>query len=257
MSKMTPTKPLPEHFPLDSLGPLLGKYTPPEGTFVPGAAWTQTYGVYTLAGRKPGGRRIGELELRRTVDGRGGVAIHVHYDRSLTGGAQKTVGTIHTRVDDTLNQPGTWNFQTQLLDAAGKPIARTGQTKTGKIVAGVVQITDAAGTRQHKVPGRCAMNWGLFDAVQRLGGEKTKPLAFTLIDHFDQVKPEYTLSYRKMLDVPVGKRKIRLTAYDQLGRGNVPWVYWVDPRGRLLFVVAGLEAYMLETSRQRSALLPM
>ena len=250
MSKMTPTKPLPEHFPLDSLGPLLGRYEPPEGKFATGAAWTQTYGVYTLAGRKLGGKRVGKLELRRAVGNKGAVALHVQYGRDLTGGAQKTTGTIHTRADETLNQPRTWSFQTQLLDAAGKPIAHTRQAKSGKFVAGVVQIKDTTTARQHKIPGRCAMNWGLFDAVQRLGREKTGPMSFTLIDHFDQVKPDCTLSYRKTLDVPVGRRKIRLTAYDQLGRGNVPWVYWIDEPGRLMFVVAGLEAYVLETSRQ-------
>ena len=253
MSKMAPTRPLPEHFPIDSLGPLLGRYEPPEGKFAPDAAWIQTYGVYTLAGRKLGGSRVGKLEIRRAVGNKGAAALRVQYDRNLTGGFQKTAGTIHTRADDTLNQPRTWSFQTQLLDAAGKPIAHTRQTKTGTVVAGVVQIKDATGTKKHKIPGRCAMNWGLFDVVQRLGREKTKPMSFTLIDHFDQVKPDYTLSYRKTLDVPVGRRKIRLTAYDQIGRGNVPWVYWVDARGRLLLVVAGLEAYMLEDSRDKTA----
>jgi len=252
MSKMTPTQPMPEHFPLDSLGPLLARYKPPGGQFAPAAAWTQTYGVYTLAGRSPagGGRRVGRVELKRAVGSKGAAALHVRYDRSLTGGAHRTAGTIHTRADDTLNQPRTWTFQTQLLDAGGKPILHTRQSKTGTFADGVVQIKDAAGTKRHKVPGRCLMNWALFDTVQRLAGEKTEPIAFTLIDHFDQVKGGYTLSCRKTLGVAVGGRTIRLRAYDQLGRGNVPWVYWVDEQGRLLLIVAGLEAYMLEASGQ-------
>lgn len=247
MSKMPPTSLLPEHFPLDTLGPVLGLCKVPTGKFTPDAAWIHTYGVYTLTGR---GARVGKLELRRTLDVRGGAANHVRYDRSLTGGSQQTAGTIRTRAGDELNQPRQWSFQTRLLDAAGKPLAHTRQSKAGTLADGVVRIKDSAGTTQYKIAGPCAMNWALFDVVQRLDREKTRALSFTLMDHFDQIKPGYVLSYRKTADVAVGKATVRLSAYDQLGRGNVPWVYWVDGHGRLLVVVAGLEAYMLETSEQ-------
>lgn len=100
------------------------------------------------------------------------------------------------------------------------------------------------------------MNWALFDVVQRLGGEKTKLPAFTLIGHFDQVKLDYKSTYRKAMPVKIGKKTVRMTAYDQIWRGNVPWVYWVDENRRLLLVVAGLEAYVLEASQQQSPHLP-
>lgn len=247
MGKMTPTRPLGEHFPLDTLGPLLARYKPPAGKFSPHGSWTHTYGLYTLTGR---GRRAGRLELKRAVGLHGAARLDVRYDRNLSGGFQRTTGRIHTRGGDELSQPSKWSFQTQLLDVARKPIACTKQAKIGTIRSGRLCISSPLSRTETRLVGRCAMNWGLFDAVQRLPGEKTKLPPFTLIDHFDQIKPDYSLSYRKTIDVAVGKATLRLTAYDQLGSGNVPWVYWVGPRGRLLLVVAGLEAYMLETSQQ-------
>jgi len=50
---------------------------------------------------------------------------------------------------------------------------------------------------------------------------------------------------RKTYMAKEGGRDVRLHAYSQVGRGIVPWVYWVDEQGRLLFIVAGLEGYVL------------
>lgn len=251
MAKLTPTKPLPEHFPLDSLEPYLTKFSPPKGDFETSRSWRQSYGVYSIARiGGPGGRRTGRLTLARRAGQDGKAEIDVACDRHLVGGRHKVAGAIEIRPDSVLSTPVSWWFETRLLDPTGRSITGTRMTKTGLLKEDEVLITCTDDVQKTKVSGSCTTNWSLFDAVQRLPREKTKPQRFTLIDHFDQVKPGYLLSYRKTMDVSLGGKKLRLAAYDQVGRGNVPWVYWVDGRGRLLFIVAGLEAYVLESSRQ-------
>jgi len=66
-----------------------------------------------------------------------------------------------------------------------------------------------------------------------------------MLDHFDQVKPGQSISYRTTIDVMLGGRAVRLHGFDHLGEGIVPWVYWVDDQGRLLFAVSGLAGYLL------------
>lgn len=251
MAKQTPTRPPPEHFPLDSLEENLKKFDPPKGNFDPNKPWRQTYGVYSIARiGKAGGPRTGRLTLARRAGQDGKVAIDVGCDRQLIGGRHKVAGAIEIRPDSVLSAPASWRFDSRLLDPAGKTIAQTRMTKTGLLKDGEIRITSGKAVRKIKVSGPCTTNWSLFDAVQRLPREKTKPQRFTLIDHFDQIKPGYLLSYRNTIEVSLGGRKLRLVAYDQVGRGNVPWVYWLDGRGRLLFIVAGLEAYVLESSEQ-------
>ena len=56
-------------------------------------------------------------------------------------------------------------------------------------------------------------------------------------------------AYRLSADVLLAGQPVRLHAYDHLGEGIVPWIYWVDDRGRLLLAVSGLEAYLLDSFR--------
>jgi hypothetical protein len=237
--------PLPE-FPLDTLGLGVGKLRSPGGAFEPRKPWEQTWGVYTLAGRAG---RAGQLSIRRRVGALGNVALDVAYAKLCTGGRQKVAATLHTR-DGALSTPLRWSFEAELLDAAGKPVPQTRVERTATAKGKTVEISGPPARRVLEVDGAYTVNWAVFDAVQRLPRERTAALGFTLIDHFDELKPGHTLAWRKTVEVAAGGRRLRLHGYDQVGEGVVPWVYWVDGAGRLVCVVAGLEAYLLEASKQ-------
>ena len=236
-----------ERYPLRSLATALRRFAPPGGAFDPAGAWRQAYGVYTLAGRQAAARRVGVVRLARRVAAGGEVVLEVEYRKALTGGSQRVSAELHTRADDALATPSRWQFETKLLDAAGKVIPRTHLKRSAAFRDGRITIRDARETKVISVAGAWTVSWCLFDAVQRLPARRRKPIALTLIDHFDEPKGGCTLACRGEMDVAVaGGRTIRTWAFDQLSDGNVPWVYWRDERGRLLFIVAGLEAYLLE-----------
>jgi hypothetical protein len=109
-------------------------------------------------------------------------------------------------------------------------------------------IQESCGVKKVAITGDYTLGWALFDAVGRLPAEQAPPLRFTLIDHFDQVKPGHVLSFRTAADVTIRDRTLRLHAFDQVGTGVVPWVWWVDRQGCLLAAVSGLESYLLESS---------
>jgi len=233
-------------YPLRSLLPALRQFEPPTGYFNPAGPWEQTWSVCTLGGRQPAVRRVGRLTLRRGVESKT-ARLDVTYRKDLTGGRQEVVGTLEGPAESPLSTPVRWSFRFRLLDAEGQAIPATAIARRAAIADGRITLADAAGTRTLDPAGPYTVNWSLFDAVQRLPGADTPARTFTLIDHFDQVKPETTLSFRKAMDVRVaGGRTLRTRAYQQLGCGNVPWVYWTDEAGRLLWVVAGLEGYVLE-----------
>jgi len=241
-----PDAPPPLEFPFDTLGGQAAKLRSPEGPFDPAKPWEQTWGVYTLTGR---GARTGQLTLRRRVGRRGNVALDLSYLKACTGGSQKVSATLHTR-DGALATPLRWSFEACLLDASGKPIAHTKIARTAVAKGTAIVVSGPPAERTLEVPGTFTVNWALFDAVQRLPRERTTTHSFTLIDHFDEVKLGHTLAWRGTVEPAIGTRTLRLHGYDQVGQGVVPWVYWVDGSGRLVCAVAGLEAYLLEASKQ-------
>jgi len=242
-----------ERYPLRSLVTALRTYDPPSGPFEAAGSWDQTWNVYALGGRAAGARPVGTLTLQRRVSGKD-ATLKVAYDKSLGAAGRQTIAaTLHGRADHPLATPTEWTFRIDLLDAAGQPVPHTHVRKRAAAAAenGTLTIRDAVRTQTLRVAGPYTVNWCLFDALQRLPRAETQPLAFTLIDHFDQPKPETTLAYRKPMRVGIaGGKTVSTHAYEQFGRGNVPWVYWVDEAGRLLLVVAGLEGYMLRESKR-------
>ena len=236
---------LTDHFSLSRLASVLRAYRPPEGAFDPNGHWQTSYGVYTLTGR---GVRVGKMRLTRKADAGGGATIALDYKKTAPGGfGQKVAARMSCRAD-ALSTPTAWTFESKVLDPKGTPLKNTSLKKSARVKGKWIEITDGGGKSPRRIalPAAYTINWAIFDAVQRLGRQAFAPLRFTMIDHFDQVKPDQTLAHRKTATVAVGGKPLRLHACEQSGRGIVPWVYWVDDRGRLLFAVAGLEAYVLE-----------
>jgi len=241
-----------DNYPLCSLTSALKRFQAPRGAFDANGSWRQTYRVYTLAGRAPAARAVGALTLRRRAGDDGAVTLTLDYVKQLVGGSQKVAAVLNTRTDEQLSGPSRWTFEARLLAADGKDLPQTRMKRSAALKNGVITIRDPVETRSIRVAGAHTVNWCLFDAVQRLARRPGPPIAFTLIDHFDEPKGAQSLAFRKEMTVAVaGGRAVRTFAFDHVGDGIVPWVYWVDEAGRLLFVVAGLEGYVLESSVQQ------
>ena len=181
--------------------------------------------------------------LKRRVGSDGIVELGIHYQKNLPQHVQYVRGTIRCRAD-ALASPVSWRFSSETRRGGGAVLPRTPLEKSGKIAEERIVIAEEGKTRQITLGPDIAVNWALFDAVQRLKRETFEPIRFTMLDHFDQVKAGQVLSYRGAIEVAFGGGTIRLHGFDELGEGIVPWVYWVDEQGRLLFAVSGIEGYI-------------
>jgi hypothetical protein len=234
---------VPADFPLNTIGAAVNQIAVPEGPFNPAGSWQQRYGVYSVAGRLS---RVGELRLDRQVKANGRVLLDMQYQKSLSGGRQTISAKIHLPADSTLSTPENWSFVARVLDAEGRLIDNAQIKKSIRVQNGILTIDDASGQKTTPITGDYTLNWAVFDAIGRLPAEPFDPIRFTLIDHFDQVKPNHTMSFRTSTDVTIRGKPQTLRAYDQLGEGIVPCVWWADRHGRLLAAVSGLEVYLLE-----------
>jgi len=226
---------------LDIIARVLERFRPPRDRFDPNGPWQSAYGVYTLAGQ---GALAGKLRIERGAVSEDRFVLKMVYEKSLPGHLQQVEAEIHCRNDE-LGTPVRWTLTSEIRDRAGNAIRNTKLKKSAVAEKGYIEIDDGRGKRQIDVESGCTTNWVLFDAVQRLPRRKFEPLRFTMLDHFDQVKAGQSISYRETIDVMLGGRAVRLHGFDHLGEGIVPWVYWVDDLGRLLFAVSGLAGYLL------------
>ena len=243
-------------FTLDFLAGRLKGLKPPSGEFDPRGRWKLTYGVYTFAAITSGttpGSRTGTLRMTREPRN-GGSVVELDFEKLLVGGStQRVIARLVCR-DDTLATPTKWACSSEFFDRQKKAMPQSDLKKSATCTGDHVEIEDGKYTQVIEIDGPFTVNWALFEAVGRLPRGPFAPLEFTMLDHFDQVKRGQTLAFRKSLSIKLGDRDVRLHAFDQLGRGIVPWVYWVDDSGRLLAAVAGLEAYILDSfEKQRPA----
>jgi len=249
---------LPEDFPISTLGAYRENIVAPAGPFNRHGGWTCVFGIHSAA---IGASRVGTLTLTRRLRADGGVSMQVRHEKKLTGppDAMPAKAVQPRRVLEavmqigagagSLSTPSQWSFRSQLFDVDGSVIPEGALERRAIARNGSLEVTTGSGVaRTYPLAGGYTVCWALFDAVGRLPREPFAPISFTLIDHFDQVKPDQELVFRKSIDVPIAGQAVRLHGFDHTGRGIMPFTYWVDDPGRLVVAISGLEAYMLESA---------
>lgn len=272
---MIETARLGDNFSLEFISARLINFRIPEEAFDPCGDWRLDYGVYTFSSTRQGptpGGLVGRMTLARKVVGESEADLTLDYEKDGPGTLQKVAGKIRCKTD-ALSTPSRWEYSAEVVDGQGKSYENSKIAKRAEAGNGRIAIVDDYGKRRLGINGPFTINWAVWDAVMRMPRESAEPLRFTMLDHFDQLKYRQTLAFRKSAEVTLGQRRVKeqvwqelekgrirqtrwamtggrdvtLHAYEQLGEGIVPWVYWTDDQGRLLFVVSGLEVYILDS----------
>ena len=220
---------------------LLKDFKPPTGKFDPGGAWTQSYHLWLVQSFLGGGA----LTLQRTPT-EGGARLDVTYDvAEYTGYIRRTKVELDCK-GDALCSPTKWTLKSSSFDVDDTPIKGSSIAEVGGVQGGKLEVTFASRTRRETFPAPATSNWSLFDAVQRLPGKATKPLSFTLLEEMDLIKPRQRLEFREERDFKAGGTTLHLRGYQHVGEGVLPWQYWVDAAGRLLFAFSGVRAFIYD-----------
>ena len=256
------TTTLAEHMMLDIIRTGLKDLTPPAAPHDPAGDWQLCYNVYTLAGDCD---KAGSLTLTREALGRSQHRLMLSARKLQTAGAHQVVEATMECKTDALGTPLHWEWDVDFLKADDQSWPGMALAKKGRTTAQGYEIHYAtpsrvcernqapAAARAYAASGPLALSWGLWEAIGRLPREAGPALEFTLVEDFDQCKIEQKLMYQKSIELawPEGAADAqpwRLHAFDHLGRGIVPFTYWVDGAGRLVAAVSGIEAYILDTT---------
>jgi len=248
------TTKLEDHFSLAFISGRLMNFRIPADPFDPTGDWQLDYGVYTFASQSKQqltGGLVGRMRLARKALAEGEANLTLDYEKNGPGTVQKVAGEIRCRTD-ALSTPVRWEYSAEVVDSQGKPYENSKIAKRAEAADGRVEIADTHSVRRFAINGPSTINWAVWDAVMRMAREPAEPIHFSMLDHFDQLKRRQTLAFRKSVVVTLRGRHVTLHAFEHVGEGIVPWIYWVDDQGRLLFVVSGLEVYVLGAPHGRA-----
>jgi len=193
---------------------------PPDSEFDPDGTWTHVYRIWTCYGYDVG-RTDGTLRLERTPD-----RLKV---RQAMRNADNVLNTIEADVRCDGDRPVSWVLESTFTDTKGTPAPRLTQQST------VRQAAHGA-----------TSDWCLFSTVQRLPFEAREPLRFDVYEGLSLLKKGHRLWYHGAETVKLGSGSHRLHVFHQIGRGTLPYEYWVDEGHRLQVVVTGPRAYILD-----------
>jgi hypothetical protein len=236
---------------LDLFRDVLRNYLPPSGPFEPAGRWFHQYRLYTVVnGDIPVPPVRGTLRIERVPQDAGGAILNINYEKtSRYAGVHTFLATV-VCANDHLSTPLKWS-STYTAAAPARPLKMSlEQMETGVAGEGSVIISQGREQKKLSLPSAYTSNWALFDAVQRLERSGGAALRFTLLDD-DAPKPDQVLAFYQsthLRDRWPGAPDIRVHGFLQIGEGTTPQVYWVDDRGELLFLVSGLNAFVLDNS---------
>ena len=155
---------------------------PEQEDFDPNGSWQQSYVILDNAPdrriRKM--RAEGFLRLRRSTQAKGDLFA---LDVELVARKQR-FGSFRTAIrmeclSDRLSTPQAWKLSTVSLDVKDQPVEVTRVEESGRIEDGQI-IRKGKRVRRVEAPPAVTSNWSLFDAVQRLDGQKIQPVEFPM-----------------------------------------------------------------------------
>ena len=221
-------------------------YSPPADDFDAAGSWKNSYLVLDSAAIRSGSKLRAEGFLtiaRRGSPNADKAALKVEwllgdqYFGSFTGTAQVSCLT------DTLGTPVSWKLNSVSLDTERKPVELTRVEERAEVSEGRM-VREGRRAGNVKLPGAYTSNWSLFEAVQRLGGNSIEPIEFDMIEDLDLLKPAQRLTYWGTTEVELRGRTVKLSGYQQIGQGILPYHYWLDESGRLILAYGALRGFI-------------
>ena len=222
----------------------------PAGPFEPEGNWSQSYRVWTCYGYTSGSNKDqGTLALTKT--GSGGKAFRLGIEQVLRMDPKgdkldhRISANVRCRSDE-LATPAEWKLRSEFTGGReGQKPEQMGHEEAVEVSKGKLIVTVDDITLTRKAPKRFTANWCLFEAVQRMAPGATA-IEFDLLEGLTVWKRGQRLTYRGRLEQMWGSETVELECFQQLGTGVWPYEFWLDDEGRLVMVITGVRAYIIE-----------
>ena len=205
--------------------------------------WTN---YYDICGLSLGTYRVGRLMVSRKNISESAYLLKIelvkHKKKRVEQIVLKSNAELYYSKDNFLF-PKKWKCSTGIYDGENLselPIV----SASGTVSHGIYRIKTGNIKREYRSDSLIIPDWSLFDICQRITEKTYSLIKFDMIANFDQFKSLQKLSYRGRYEIDYKGTILNLHAYQKLGSGSVPVVYWLNQSNRLLFVSSGIEGYI-------------
>lgn len=215
--------------------------------FNPEKGWTHTYRIWRCHGyRQSGNRHTGFLKL--TSRPIAGSSSQFQVEQQIITNENfltKISATIQCR-DDELSTPIRWELESDFFNRGGRQLKKLHQEESAEVGHREINFKKGHFRSTQSLGRRMTADWCLFPAVQRIQFDQFRPLQFDLLEGLSLLKENQQLSKKGESGITIQGKRVKLHGYKQIGRGILPYEYWLDETNRLVLVTTFSAAYILD-----------
>lgn len=232
-------------------------FPPTPAEFDPKGNGTNTYRIWGCHGYlNSGNHDVGYLQIERIRK-----EDPVSYSLKITQELMQTHGVVNEIkaevkcLHNPIASPVSWQLTSRIIDPHGKTNdALTMEEKVTYKNHDILEVNTGGRTFTRKVKSPLAADWGLFSLVQELPyRQEESKREFHLLEGLSLLKEDHRLSFQGIHDVKIGDQEMPLNLFEQIGRGVLPYEYWLDDQHRLLMVVTMSRVYVLDDKAKEAA----
>ena len=224
----------------------LGQLTSTPDDFRPDGAWVNEYRIYACQGYVASGNmNVGVLRLERTPTGDGFLLRCRQRIVDDEGRTETLDAWVRCRSDE-IATPVEWRVLSRFEARSGNEIRSLGGEVSGSLAGQRLEVAHPPASRTTELSRPLASDWGLFEALQRLSPGPPPPAGFDVLEGLELLRTEQRLVHRGEYRPSPEAGLPPLVWYHRIGRGALPWEYWLDDRRRLLIAATNGRAYVLD-----------
>jgi len=217
-----------------------------QSDFDPKGNWGITYRIWTCHGyRETGNQNVGFLRIERSSDSSNETfTLDVEQQVVEADGILNIVEAHIKCLNNQLASPVQWELTSGFINTNNNTAASLLTREKGIIKENIMRVERDGRIVKRKVAEHLSCDWCLFEAVPRLEFDKKELPTFDMLEGMSLLRQDQHLSYRDVYAQKVGAKTANLCKFDQLGRGILPYEYWLDTKHRLLVVTSMNKAYI-------------
>lgn len=223
----------------------LGEFPRSPTDFQPDGAWVNRYRIHTCHGYfESGNRDQGVLRVERIPeDGR--FTLKVRQRIVADAGSTHILDAWIRCEPDALASLIQWRVLSRYEDISGEPMPELDGEVSGSVAGSRMDMVTGGQTKSRELARPLTSDWTLFEAIQRLAPSPPDVPVFDVLEGLSLYRDEHRIGDRgnyRADDVPGAP----LRWYQQIGRGVLPYEYWLGSDRRLLVVTTHARAYVLD-----------